>query len=321
MQILYPADMVNVGTSLQIGDTPLLPIPEMWTPVLTKREDANPSGSHYDRAYDATVAALILEGLVDPSTELRDISSGSAGRSLAYIGKRYGLPVTVTVPSELPARRVQPIEEYGARIAVSYGDYIRGSSEQQREEILDLIEDRRWRLLRSDDPGIRSLTFENAKGERVCYLNHSENDLTTNAFGQIAEELIAQCPQEPAAIALAIGNWTTIAGIVPIIRSAWPGIRVIGYQSKDTETYENFGTGHAGSSGTDVPMRFKDPSLVDEIVLVSNHERDCMETLVNAGRPREGRVGRSSLMGLFVASQIETFKPILTITYDRAEMY
>jgi hypothetical protein len=25
MQILYPADMVNVGTSLQIGDTPLLP--------------------------------------------------------------------------------------------------------------------------------------------------------------------------------------------------------------------------------------------------------------------------------------------------------
>jgi hypothetical protein len=40
MQILYPADMVNVDTSLQIGDTPLLPVPEMWTPVLTKREAA-----------------------------------------------------------------------------------------------------------------------------------------------------------------------------------------------------------------------------------------------------------------------------------------
>jgi hypothetical protein len=61
MQILYPADMVNVDTSLQIGDTPLLPVPEMWTPVLTKREDANPSGSHYDRAYDAIVAALFRQ--------------------------------------------------------------------------------------------------------------------------------------------------------------------------------------------------------------------------------------------------------------------
>ena len=314
--------MISNYESAPIGNTPLVLVPELLQPVFTKREDMNPSGSHYDRAYDRTVVALTEEGLITPNTELRDISSGSAGRSLAFIGQKYGLPVRVTVPSELPARRIQPIRDYGADVCITSGDYVHGASEQQRREILDLIDDKGWRLLRSTDPRIRSLIFENLGGKRICYLNHSENTITTEAFSGIATEILTQCTAyEPAAIALAIGNWTTIAGIVPVLRTTWAHVRFGGYKGQDTGSYENFGTEHAGSQGTDVPIRFKDPSLLDEVMLVSNAERDAMDTRINSHRPLQEKVGRSSLMGLAVACQIETHKPVLTITYDRADVY
>lgn len=295
-----------------VGNTPLedTVLPNGITSFL-KLELDNPSGSHYDRAYLNTIEHLESIGYLQPGDELRDITSGSAGISLALIGGLLGYKVRIITPSELPEARIFPMQFFGAEVISSGSGYVPGSSDMQVGEILALRDDPSWLESRPVDRSGRSFLFEKDV-ERICYLNHSENELSPLAFKAIADEVIAQKPKVTDLI-LAEGNWTTIAGIVRRVRELKPGVKIISYRGETSGGItENYGT-----NVPDVPIRFFDESLVDERVVVTNEQRDTMREIAP-------HLGNSSLMGLLVAQQVTDNNRdavAVSIAYDSSLRY
>ncbi len=324
-----PAAVAGTPGLPVIFDTPLEATVLGGKTFYVKRELDNPSGSHYDRAYVAHIQALQDLGLIAPGDELRDISSGSAGISLAWVGKTFGYPVRVIAPSELPEARIQPMRENGATVERSTGDYILGASQMQRNEILRHVKDQDWRRILVPKELSSAIIFEHKteKMPRVCFLNHSESPITVQAFSEIGHEIVRSLTSRgvvPAVAALAIGNWTTIAGIAPVLRQAFPDINVIGYQSAPGGYFRNFGTNMSGASGTEVPMSFRDESLVNRIVSVENSNISRLDKKFQGHVDIANRVGRSSIMGLVVARDFLTkagSDHAVTIAYDSATRY
>lgn len=278
--------------------------------VSIKLEYENPSGSHYDRAYLDTIEHFESIGYLKPGDELRDITSGSAGISLALIGHLLGYKVRISVPSELPANRIYPMVHYGAEVFDTGAGYVPESSQNQIREILEFRDNPEWEESRPADKSGRSFLFSNGK-KRICYLNHSENELSPISFETIADELSEQTPNITH-ILLAEGNWTTINGIARRIRQVMPWVKIISYSGEvNNGTTENYGT-----NVPDVPIRFKDTSLVDAQAIVENEQRDAMQEVAP-------HLGRSSLMGLALAKTILSNEDasIVTIGYDEIKKY
>ncbi len=314
-----PRDVQYLVLADAIGHTPIVDVPELGNPSIKQQlEFCNLSGSHYIRAYLPTLQHLESEGLIRPGDELRDISSGSAGISLALLGKQLGFGVRITVPDELPSARTKPMEDYGAAVVHCGKGYIRAASAFQATEIIDLMRDG-WKRQRAINPDMRAITLEK-DGRRICYVNHTENLLTVQAFRNIGNELVSHfgTSMPPGAVALAMGNFTTIAGISEVVRETWPKTKIIGYEGENTDNHDNYGTTVHG-----VKVRFKDLSLLDATTVVSNDERDKMNDLVNSRRRAELQVGHSSLMGLCVAKALakDTDGHIVCIAYDQLSRY
>lgn len=295
-----------------IGYTPLERIQlDTGLSVMTKMEHQNPSGSHYDRAYFATIKHFEEIGFIQPGDELRDITSGSAGISLALISQLLGYKSRIIVPAELPANRLYPMLQFGAQLVSSGEGYVPHASIVQTNEILGFREDPEWQETRPADRSGRALTFEK-DDVRICYLNHSENELSPASFAPIASEILDDTP-DISHIVLAEGNWTTISGIAKRLRMLKPSVHITGYSGEFTDgKTENYGT-----NVPDVPLRFKDLELLDADVIVSSKDRDAMQC-------HAPHLGRSSLMGLAVAESILRDNPnanVVTLGYDTAERY
>jgi len=219
--------------------------------------------------------------------------------------------VQITVPDELPESRLQPIRQFGGKVIQAGTGYVPRASEKQLTEISSYRNDDTWKETRPADRSCRSLLFSNGD-ERICYLNHSENDLSPKAFGSIANEVMAVMPNI-SYLLLAEGNWTTISGIATAARRLLPDITIISYSGETQNgTTSNFGTTVPG-----VPLRFKDESLADYSVIVTDFERDQI-------RPSSQHLGNSALMGLFAAQRVLAKDPeanIVTIGYDLANRY
>ncbi len=312
--------------SEHIGNTPVDTITieldaETKSTVNVKSEYENLSGSHYDRAYLETLRHFEEIGFIQPGDELRDISSGSAGISLARIASLLDYKVTVVVPDELPDSRVWPMEEYGATVLKAGPGYVPAAAMLQLKVINKFRDDPSMVESRPNDRSGRAIAFERDYGSidgeefkyRVCFLNHSENDITPRAFSSIADEIIGDVPGV-SHLVLAEGNWTTIAGIAPRLRELVPNVKIFGYHGEvnNDGSTENFGT-----LVPNVPIRFRDMSLLDGSLLITNKERETMRTFAP-------HLGHSSLMGLRVAGIISHNYPgavVVSLGYDRSDRY
>src|SRR5215213_3010839 len=113
-----PARRIHLGE----GATPLLEAPrlgrELGVPGLrVKAEGLNPTGSFKARGMAAAVsraAELGATGLVAPS-------AGNAGGALAAYGAAAGLPVTVVMPSDVPAVNREEALATGSRVLLLDG--------------------------------------------------------------------------------------------------------------------------------------------------------------------------------------------------------
>jgi len=113
-----PAHRLHLGE----GSTPLLAGPRLGTELgvpglLVKAEGLNPTGSFKARGMAAAVsraAELGATGLVAPS-------AGNAGGALAAYGAAAGLPVTVVMPSDVPAVNREEALATGARVLLLDG--------------------------------------------------------------------------------------------------------------------------------------------------------------------------------------------------------
>ena len=335
---IHSADWYNLPRADQferldniIGNTPLVSIEltsasdagDNHPNIYSKQERLNPSGSHYDRAFLATIRNFEEADFIKPGDQLRDITSGSGGISLAALAWALGYSARITVPSELPRTRLLPMEYFGAEIVDAGYGYVQQAASLQTAEIRALKRDPDWKTSRPDDEQQRAFLFERrdeTTERRICYLNHSENSMSPEAFKAIGHELVAQLATPPQAVLLAIGNWTTIAGITQVLREAWKDTRLIGYHGPDTTTHRNFGTKVDGLN-----LRFEDESLLDQILVVTDQERDALHAEFNQPLPLLQQVGHSTLMGMAAAKRLSASGTgrgsIVTIAYDQKVRY
>ncbi|EMA30610.1 threonine ammonia-lyase [Haloarcula japonica] len=109
--------------------------------VLLKREDTLPTGAFKVRGGVNLVSSLDEEfrdaGLLAAST-------GNHGQSIAWAGREFDVPVTIGVPEEANAGKVDALEQLGAEV-IQYGeDY-----DEAREHIEDLAAQRAARYIHS----------------------------------------------------------------------------------------------------------------------------------------------------------------------------
>lgn len=325
-----------------IGHTPLLLVHEEpnGSTVLAKVESHNPSESHYDRAYLATLRRLEEDGVIQPGDELLEITSGSAGTSFAWLCNRLGYQARIIVPPELPNGRVQEMINFGAIVERSQPGYVPEAAIEMRDEIMK-HKDTRERHYTDD---YKVITYQKEDGKRVCVVNHSANRLTPDAFKEIGEEVVGVIPED-AKIDFAVsvlGNWTSTTGLSESLRAHYPDVKMIGiedvrnpnyFEEKYPGEYEKrfgvppeFGQHDSyGASARGVKLDFVDVDSLDEIVLIDPKDRDEVGAKYNKEHPNiVETIGNTSAASLWEAEQLAKEHPgsvVLVIFYDKADRY
>jgi [CysO sulfur-carrier protein]-thiocarboxylate-dependent cysteine synthase len=109
-----------------IGNTPLVGLrrmsPRPGVRLWAKLEGNNPTGSTKDRIALRMIEAAEAEGALTPDRVILEPTSGNTGIALAMVARRKGYGVTVVIPDNASAERVQLLELFGAEIVFSPGD-------------------------------------------------------------------------------------------------------------------------------------------------------------------------------------------------------
>jgi threonine synthase len=151
--------------------------------IFLKFEGDNPSGTQKDRIAFAQVMDALRRGF----DAITVATCGNYGVAVAFAASLAGLRCVAYVPESYQTRRIQEIEQYGATVVRSPGDYetIVGVSRQRAidDEFYDA------------NPG------------------GANTALQLRAYGEIAYEIYDELRDAPAAVAVPVSNGTTLAGI------------------------------------------------------------------------------------------------------------
>ncbi len=151
--------------------------------LFLKFEGGNPTGSQKDRIAFAQVADALRRGF----DGLTVASCGNYGAALALAASVAGLRCEVFVPAKFHTRRIKEVEDLGARIERSPGDYERAvECSTRRAEEAELYD---------ANPGGANTTIQ------------------LQAYGEIATEVYDELRDAPAIVAVPVSNGTTLAGV------------------------------------------------------------------------------------------------------------
>jgi len=152
-------------------------------PVYLKYEGANPTGTHKDRA----AISHVREALVNGYDTITVGTCGNYGAAIAYYARRAGIKAVIYVPKGYKHSRVSEMKRYGAKVVLVEGPYETAVS----------------------------LSVEAAKANGWYDANPgSINDhASLDAYSEIAREIVEQLGDAPAAIAIPVGNGTTLVGV------------------------------------------------------------------------------------------------------------
>ncbi|PHI18601.1 cysteine synthase B [Lewinellaceae bacterium SD302] len=107
-----------------IGNTPLVDLSTLLPPdskvqLYGKLEGQNPGGSVKDRAAYAMINGALERGELKPGTRLVEATSGNTGIALAMIAAGLQIPITLLMPENSTAERVQTMQAYGAEVILT----------------------------------------------------------------------------------------------------------------------------------------------------------------------------------------------------------
>lgn len=321
----------------QIGNTPMISftgcVPNN-NRIWLKLECENPFGSHYDRVYLRLFKEFEELGKIRPGATVFETTSGSAGVSFAGIGTQLGYKCLVAIPAGGEKARERAIEDAGGELIFTPAEeYIRGFPRFAARFL--------------------------AKNRDIVFLNHSmgqngsENRAAIEAIQEIGKEILTQLPCVDQVV-LAIGNGSSVLGIA---RELSHRTKIITFESLQSGTaYESLypgkyeelygikpgslprhrlpGTSYNGINFPHIRIAFQEERLVDQTVLVSDHQTDD-EYLSLTGRNvplsmarwdtvESAEYGRTTRAGIAVALKLaEQTKNenIVLLAYDKANRY
>lgn len=260
-----------------------------------KMECLNSMGnSHYSRFWLPYFFLGEAFGVITPdSSEILEVSSGSAGISLANVCKSLGYKLTLILPDILPESRIAPIIDSGAEIIRVEG-YIENCIIKFRQ----LLE----------------------TGKYIA-TNHSEetSNMTIHCFSRIASEYFDEF-SNPDYVIIGLGNGTTTEAIFKFFRSKSESTRLYAYHPEVYGKQIVFGL-----YSQQVKQRHVDLAipLIEKTFITNDiNINDCLDRY--QFDTEISNLGDSSLYGISLALNIASSvsnKTIMTIGYDKRDRY
>ena len=260
-----------------------------------KMEYANAMGNnHYSRCWIPYLFIAETLGVISPGdTHLLEVTSGSAGISLAMATQELGYELTLVIPEELPEGRTAPMEYYGAHLIKVTG-YIDSCIKELRRLLVSYI---------------------------YYPCNHSEEnaDLLVKIDKRIASEYRSAFGVPDYSI-VGLGNGTSTFAIFSYWHQFLNRPRLVTYHP-DLKRHDVV----YGLYGPNVKLRHVEPalSLSDECLTTTDMDLHkvtdafCYDTEIS-------NLGLSSLYSIFISQEKSRHvygKTFMTIGYDKSDRY
>jgi threonine dehydratase len=244
----------NATITPWVSETPLIELePEgASAPIFLKMENLSPTGSfklrgalnaieHYCRAQD---------------TPVWTVSAGNMGKALAFAAHRKGIPCSVVVPDDIPAKKRVGIERYGALvIPAPFADY-------QAMQI-----------------------NHHCRGVEGQLVHPFDDEYVMAGNGTIGLEILARCP-DVEAVYVPFGGGGLVSGIATAVKGIRPRVKII---ACEVETAAPLTASHRAGMPVEVPytstfisgigapfvfpqMWERVESLIDDVIPVSLQE-------------------------------------------------
>jgi S-sulfo-L-cysteine synthase (O-acetyl-L-serine-dependent) len=106
-----------------IGNTPIVRIQHCISKknvkIFGKLEGQNPGGSVKDRAAFSMIQGALDRGELQSGKKIIEATSGNTGIALAMIARMCGVEITLVMPDNSTAERIQTMEAYGAEVILT----------------------------------------------------------------------------------------------------------------------------------------------------------------------------------------------------------
>lgn len=203
-----------------IGNTPLVELTKVINKpgikVYGKLEGQNPGGSVKDRAAYGMITGAMERGELKKGMRLVEATSGNTGIALAMIARLFGINITLIMPENATAERVQTMRAYGAEVILTPAEktieYSRAYAEELAQKPNNLMLNQ---FANSDNWGMHYKTtgpeiWRDTKGEVTHFVSSMG---TTGTIMGVSKYLKEQ------------NREVQIVGVQPTDGSKIPGIR------------------------------------------------------------------------------------------------
>ena len=214
--------------------------------ILGKLEGNNPAGSVKDRPALAMIKRAEERGDIKPGDLLIEATSGNTGIALAMAAAIKGYRMLLIMPEDLSIERAQTMKAFGAELMLTPKS---GGMENARDLAMRMQAEGKGRVLDQ---------FANEDNPRI-HFETTGPEIWNDTSGKVTHFVSA------------MGTTGTITGVSRYLKEKNPAIKIIGAQP---------------SEGSRIPgirkwpeqylPKIYDPSCVDELVLVSQHDAEDM---------------------------------------------
>jgi S-sulfo-L-cysteine synthase (O-acetyl-L-serine-dependent) len=278
-----------------IGNTPLVELTTIFpgpVRVFGKLEGQNPGGSVKDRAALNMIRSARERGELTAGVRLVEATSGNTGIALAMIARLYGIPITLIMPENSTAERVQTMRAYGAEVILTPADRTIEYSRELAEEM-------------AAEPGSLMLNqFANDDNWRAHYRTTGP-EIWRDTKGQVTHFVSS------------MGTTGTITGTSRYLKQVNPEVQIVGVQPTDGSRIP----GIRRWSPEFLPKIY-DASAVDRKIDVSQEEAIAMmrrlarEEAIFAGMSSGGAVAAAGKLARELSSGY-----LVCIICDRGDRY
>lgn len=279
-----------------VGNTPIVELKNIPAnknvKIFCKLEGQNPGGSVKDRAALGMIGAALERGDIKAGDKLVEATSGNTGIALAMIAKLKGLHMTLIMPENSTAERIQTMEAYGAEVILTKAQ---GTIEYSRTVAEEMA----------------------ATGEYYMLDQFGNPDNYKQHYKTTGPEIWKDTNGKITHFVSAMGTTGTIMGVSRYLKEQNPNVQIVGTQPTDGSRIP----GIRRWSPEFLPKIFE-AERVDRTIDISEEnatkmtQRMAKEEGILAGMSSGGAL----YAALEIAQEIES-GVIVCITCDRGDRY
>ncbi len=263
-------DMDVAGSPLElIGNTPMVRLGKigagLQSDLIAKLETTNPGGSSKDRPALTMVEAAERDGLLGPGSTIIEPTSGNTGVGLAIVAAQRGYKCIFVMSDKMAPEKIDVLRAYGAQVVVC--------PTAVAPEHPDSYYSTAERLTKETPNSFRPDQYSNPNNPR----SHYEST---------GPEIWRQTKGRVTHFVAGAGTGGTITGVGRYLKEQNPDIKIIAADPEGSVFSGGAGRPYLTEGvGEDFWPGNYDPSIVDEVIAVSDADAFAMARLVTQ---REG---------------------------------